>query len=354
MLKHMGRGQSATATLSPQERTTEVPRDWTFQAARAVHGLVDFAAEHPRSNPGPWTISFDRNGNARCRSSAYEPHQPAVMVCEPGWYRFIWGPHLNDLASHLWQVIAQDLEQIGVRVDVPSDEERKLMYWGPMPVEREQGEAVSGRGGWSEPRRTVQARKAREEYLERLRSEKPSNPEPFPLLFKQRRPLREEREANLKARTAAKAPAPAPKILPWSFGHWGKGFVSANGQMYAWRTSSPEDGGHPQHKEAQSLIEKKEGAEALEKGYALTNSDIAHFAPIVIAPNGQYAQDSADPFWQDDHLRDELLALINSFDPDQFSSLVPALRYVTDADKWADDNLSHGQSYSHIAQLVSV
>jgi len=284
------------------------------------------------------------------------------MVCEPGWYRFIWGPKLNDLASHLWKVVAKDLKSIGVKVDVPSEEERKLMYWGPMPIDiPRDGRAFGYRGKdtWSEPNRTIEARLARQEYMERLERAQTAISEPFPFTFKQRRPLKEERDARLKAqllragKSPKTAPAKEPLPSPWAFGHWGKGFMSASGKMYAWRTTSPDEDAHPQHREAQILIEEQEGISALEEGQEITNADVAHFAPIVIAPSGQYAQYSAEPFWQDAHFGEGADAILSRFNPSDFSTLNKALHYQPDADKWADENLGHGKSYSHASALAS-
>jgi hypothetical protein len=277
------------------------------------------------------------------------------MICDPGWYRFIWGPHLNDLASHLWKVVADDLKLIGVDVDVPIEEARRLMYWGPMPVEG----AKHGEARWSEPRRTRQAQAARQEYLEALVREHPSAPEPFPVLFKCRRPLQEELDARLESRRARGGgpprTEPGPESLPlaWDFGHWGKGFMSASGQMYTWRTSLPTEDGHPQHREAQGLIEAREGSSALEEGREITNSDVAHFAPIVIAPGGQYTQDSADPLWQGSHFGEVAEGALHGFDPARFASLHPALRQVEDSDRWAEENMGHGQRYSHAVALAA-
>jgi hypothetical protein len=327
-------------TPSVSATTPTVRYDWTLSVAEAVHALLDLAMKRPRLNPGPWVISFTADSRPHITYRASSAPRSAVLISTPGWYRFIWGPTLCKLASYIWRTLADDLAGIGVDVTVPTPEKMRAMYWGPMPGED---------GHWGMPGMAVTALTKREAYIQELRADAVITPLPydFPRADRQPRPL---------AKTAASANTPA-ELPAWEFGHWGKGFISASGRLYTWRTNSPKDGGHPQHSQAQNQILAVEDDAVYQAGLQLSGADIAYACPVVIAPDGQYTLESADVFWSNNKYTPELniraQSLRERYDAGVFAQTIPALRWIENSEAWSERALGGGASYGHAATVAA-
>jgi hypothetical protein len=118
-------------------------------------------------------------------------------------------------------------------------------------------------------------------------------------------------------------------MIDWTPGSWGKGFVSAAGNLYAWDTDGLYK--HPNHAERVDLIDEQEGPGVVARAAAADEAGFAYHTPVVIGPEGHYTIDTNEPAMKYGHTSTEYLREAQAA---RFAQAHPHLKYVRDLDRW--------------------